>query len=147
MSVLSTSSILNTLVDKYEAIVENVDIDQDGSMRSTKEISTNRQMLIIPTANVMSSEENYQFKEYFSRSNRDKLVGRLLIERFVGNESYYHSYIETLPKPEDLQDFYHYSDNSKEEFEKRSLIKYNWADRRGDYETLIRRIPTNVLII
>lgn len=143
-SVYSTNSILNTLVNKYEAIVENVDIDGEGSMRATREISTNKQMLIIPTANVMSSEENYQFKEYFSRSNREKLVGRLLIERFVGNESYYHSYIESLPKPEELADYYHFSESSKEELEKRSLIKYNWVDRRNDYETLIRRIPTNV---
>lgn len=144
-TVLSNNNnILNTLVNKYEAIVENVKIDDEGKMRATNEISTNKQMLIIPTVNVMSSEEEYQFKSYFSRSSKEKLVGRLLIERFIGNESYYHAFIEALPKPEEIQDYYHYSDNNKEEFNKRSLIKYNWADRKNEYETLFRKIPTNV---
>ncbi len=144
ISVLSTNPILDTLVSKYEAIVENVDIEADGVMRATREISTNQQMLILPIVNVMSSEENYQFKEYFSKSNKEKLVGRLLIERFVGKESYYSAYIETLPKPHELKDYYHFSDNSKEELFKRSLIKFNWADRRAEYDNLITKIPTNV---
>jgi hypothetical protein len=113
-------------------------------MIAKKEISTNKQMLIIPTANVMSSEEKYELKNYFSRTNKEKLVGLLLINRFIGNESYYYSFIESLPKPEELDDYYHYSDSLKEEFTKRSIIKYNFADRRKDYETLIRKIPSNV---
>ncbi len=142
--VLSSNSMLNSLVDKYEAIVENLEMNPSGELKASKEITTNRQIMIIPTAKVISSEENYQFKEYFSRSNKEKLVGRLLIERFIGNASYYYEYIESLPKPDQLEDYYHYSDANKEELEKRSIIKYTWADRRNEYDTLITKIPSNV---
>jgi hypothetical protein len=113
-------------------------------MRAKKEITTNKQMLIIPTANVMSSEEEYQFKGYFSRTTQEKLVGRLLIEKFLGSESYYYSYIESLPKDNELLDYDHYTDSNKEEFNRRSLIKYTYVDRKNEYETLIRKIPSNV---
>ena len=111
-------------------------------MISRKEISTNKQILIIPTANVMSSEEQYQFKDYFSKNAKEKLVGRLLIERFIGQESFYYYFIESLPK--DLEDYYHFNEKNMEEFNKRSLIKYNLPDRKVDYEALMRKIPTNV---
>lgn len=146
MSIISTSPSIQTFTDKYEAIVENLELDSYGNMIATKEISTNKQILILPTSRVISSEENYQFKEYFSRSTKEKLVGRLLIERFIGNASYYYEYIDSLPKPTDLVDYYHYQESAKEAFEKRSLIKYSWPDRRNDYETLIRKIPSNVKI-
>jgi hypothetical protein len=145
ISMISTSSPLESLINKYEAIVENLVQNSDGKMVATKEISTNKQILILPTSRIISSEENYQFKEYFSRSSKEKLVGRLLIERFIGNASYYYEYIDTLPKPSDLVDYYHYTDANKEEFEKRSLIKYTWSNRRNEYETLIRKIPSNVI--
>jgi hypothetical protein len=139
-----TSNSLESLINKYEAIVENLIMNKEGELVATSEISTNKQILIIPTSRVISSEENYQFKEYFSRSNKEKLVGRLLIERFIGNASYYYEYIESLPKVNELTDYYHYSDANKEQLEKRSLLKYTWSDRRNEYETLIRKIPSNV---
>lgn len=149
ISILKLSSLLaynpiESLVTKYDAIVENIVIDQENKMKATTEISTNTQLLIISTGSVMSSEEDYQFKEYFSRSKKEILVGRLLIERFLGNSSYYHSYIETLPKPEEIKDYHHYSETMKEEFNKRSIIKYDWEDRKSNYESLFRKIPTNV---
>ena len=97
MSTISTNSMLDSLVNKYEAIVENLVMASKGIMAATREISTNKQILIIPTSRIISSEENYQFKEYFSRSSKEKLVGRLLIERFIGNASYYYEFIESLP--------------------------------------------------
>ena len=144
VSMVSSSSSLDSLINKYEAIVENLEQNTEGKMVATKEISTNKQILILPTSRIISSEENYQFKEYFSRSSKEKLVGRLLIERFIGNASYYYEYIDTLPKPSDLVDYYHYTDANKQELDKRSLIKFTWSDRRNDYETLIRKIPSNV---
>jgi hypothetical protein len=146
LSVISSisSSSIDALINKYEAIIENLAMHPDGRMTATHEISTNKQILILPTSRVMSSEENYQFKEYFSRSSKEKLVGRLLIERFIGNASYYYEFIETLPIAEELTDYYHYSDGNKEELEKRSLLKFSWSDRRNEYETLIRKIPSNV---
>jgi hypothetical protein len=93
----------------------------------------------------MSSEEKYKFSDYFGKSNKDMLVGRLLIERFIGTESFYFKFIESLPKPEELQDWYHYSDLNREEFNRRNLIKYNFVDRKGEYEALFKGIPENVL--
>jgi hypothetical protein len=137
-------NVLDNLINKYDATVENIEFDSEGRMLARKEISTNKQILIISTGSLMTSEEDYQFKEYFSRSDKEKLVGRLLIERFIGNSSYYHSYIESLPKLDEISDYYHYTDSHKEELSKRSFIKYNWLDRKNDYETLIRKVPTNV---
>ena len=113
-------------------------------MIATKEISTNKQLLIIPTTNIMSSEEDYQFKNYFSKNSKEKLIGRLLIEKFVANDSYFSAFIESLPKIEDLSDLHHYSESQKTEFEKRSLISYNLIDRRLEYDNLVRKIPLNV---
>ena len=144
IAIITSSPSLQSFTEKYEAIVENLHLDSLGNMIATKEISTNRQILILPTSRVISSEENYQFKEYFSRSSKEKLVGRLLIERFIANASYYYEYIDSLPKPSELVDYYHYQESAKEALEKKSLIRYNWSDRRNDYETLIRKIPSNV---
>jgi hypothetical protein len=138
---------MDSLVNKYEAIVDNFVMDSNGLMTAINEISTNKQIMILPTSRIISSEENYQFKEYFSRSGKEKLLGRLLIERFIGNASYYYEFIDSLPKPDDLLDYYHYSEENKEQLEIRSYIRYSWKDRRNDYDTLIRKIPSNVRLI
>jgi hypothetical protein len=111
-------------------------------MIAKKEISTNKQIIIIPTANIMSSEEKYQLKEYFTNNSKQKLVGRLLVERFISQESYYFDYIESIPK--DLEDYYHFSDKNRENFNKRSLVTYQFNNRKSDYEDLMSKIPTNV---
>jgi hypothetical protein len=136
---------MQSLIDKYEAIIENVEMSESGQLKATREINTNTQILIIPTANVMSSEEKYQSSEYFSRNNKEKLIGRLLIEKFIGTESFYFTFIESLPRPEQLEDFYHYSETNKQEFNRRSLVKYNFVDRKADFDALIQRIPSGVI--
>ena len=139
------STNIEKLINKYDSILEDISINEaNGELRAKKEINTNKQILIIPTRNIMSSEENYQFVEYFSRNVKEKLVGRLLIERFIGNESYFYEYIENLPKPYDLYDFYHYSEADKEELNRRNLVKYSFKDRKADFNTLITKIPSNV---
>lgn len=113
-------------------------------MVAVREISTNKQLLIIPTTNIMSSEEDYQFKNYFSKNSKEKLIGRLLIEKFVAGDSYFNVFIESLPKIEDLTDMYHYSQNHKDELEKRSLVSFTLKNRRLEYDELVRKIPLNV---
>jgi len=113
-------------------------------MISLKEISTNKQLLIIPTTNIMSSEEDYQFKNYFSKNSKEKLIGRLLIEKFVASDSYFNVFIDSLPKIEELTDMYHYNQKHTEELKKRSLISFTLKDRREEYDNLVRKIPLNV---
>lgn len=108
-------------------------------MIARKEITTNKQILIIPSRNVMTSEANYQFKEFFSKNNKEKLVGRLLIERFIGNESYFFDFIENLGKSEKLLDFFHYTQNNKNNFQRRSIVQYKFTDRKSEYDSLISR--------
>jgi hypothetical protein len=108
-------------------------------MIAKREITTNKQILIIPSRNVMTSEATYQFKEFFSKNNKEKLVGRLLIEKFIGNESYFFEFIENLKKPEQLLDYYHYTQGNRNNFQKRSLIQYKFADRKIDYDSLISK--------
>jgi hypothetical protein len=113
-------------------------------MISLKEISTNKQLLIIPTTNIMSSEEDYQFKNYFSKNSREKLIGRLLIEKFVASDSYFSVFIDSLPKIEDLGDVYHYNQKHTDELKKRSIVSFELKDRREEYDNLVRKIPLNV---
>ena len=108
-------------------------------MMARKEITTNKQILIIPSRNVMTSEANYQFKEFFSKNNKEKLVGRLLIEKFIGSESYFSEFIDNLKKPELLLDYYHYTQNNKFNFQRRSLIQFKFSDRKSEYDSLISR--------
>ena len=114
-------------------------------MMSLKEISTNKQLLIIPTTNIMSSEEDYQFKNYFSKNSKEKLIGRLLIEKFVASDSYFNVFIDSLPKIEELTDMYHYNEGHTDELKKRSLISFTLIDRREEYDNLVRKIPLNVI--
>ncbi len=95
----------------------------------------------------MSSEEDYQFKNYFSKDSKEKLIGRLLIEKFVAGDSYFSVFIESLPKIDELSDMHHYSQNHKNELEKRSLVSFTLKDRRVEYDNLVRKIPLNVRII
>lgn len=139
------SNKLDTLVNDYEIIAEDIEIKDNGDIMAIREISPSKQIMIIPIKNVISSEEEYQFNQYFSRSSKEKLIGRLLIEKFLGNESIYNSFIEDLPKPNQLLDYYHYDDETKKEFERRSLVKYIYVDRKSEYDSLIRKIPSNVL--
>ncbi len=141
------STNIEKLINKYDSILEDISINEsNGELRAKKEINTNKQILIIPTRNIMSSEEKYQFEEYFSRSTKEKLVGRLLIERFIGNESYFYEFIENLPKPTELIDYYHYFELDISEFNLRNLINYNFQDRKADFNALITKIPSNVSI-
>jgi len=140
------STNIEKLINKYDSILEDINVNEsNGELRARKEINTNKQILIIPTRNIMSSEEKYQFEEYFSRSNKEKLVGRLLIERFIGNESYFYELIENLPKPHELFDFYHYSDEERSELDRRNLVNYQFKDRKADFNALITKIPSNVI--
>ena len=45
--MVSSSSSLDSLINKYEAIVENLEQNNEGKMVATKEISTNKQILIV----------------------------------------------------------------------------------------------------
>jgi len=146
LNIISSNSF-EKLVNKYEGLIEDMYVDEKtGELRAKREINTNKQILIIPTRNIMSSEEKYQFEEYFGRSTKEKLIGRLLIERFIGEESFFHEYIERLQKPSDLIDYYHYNDHNKKELNRRNLIKYSFSDRKAEYDALITKIPSNVII-
>jgi hypothetical protein len=136
---------LSQIVNKYEAIVNDIDFDAEDKMTSLKEISTNKQLLIIPTTNIMSSEEDYQFKNYFSKNSKEKLIGRLLIEKFVASDSYFNIFIDSLPKIEELTDMYHYTQMHTDELKKRSIITFTLKDRREEYDNLVRKIPLNVI--
>ena len=125
--------------------MNDIDFDKEDNMVSLKEISTNKQLLIIPTTNIMSSEEDYQFKNYFSKNSKEKLIGRLLIEKFVASDSYFNVFIDSLPKIEELTDMYHYNEGHTDELKKRSLISFTLKDRREEYDNLVRKIPLNVI--
>ena len=146
----SRISQLNKIVTTYKAIVENIDLreasynqSQKDDLLSNDEITVNKQILIIPTVNIISSEENYQFEEYFSRTTREKLIGRILLEKTLGKDSTFHEFIMTLPK--DFDDFNHFNAAHKEQVEKRMFVSFNNEDKKELYETLVRKIPSNTI--
>lgn len=131
---------------KYDAITENLDLtgelsSSDYTIKAYKEISSNKQILIIPTVHTISSNEDYQFKEYFSRTSKEMLIGRILIERFIGSESFFAEYIGSLPSS--FNDYYHMDEAHKSELHKRSINKHVFEDRKEAYESLIRKIPSS----
>lgn len=133
---------LKEMISKYEIIIENLDLSENNeNIISSREITFNKQILIIPTAYTISSNENYQFKEYFSKNKKELLIGRLLVEKFIGEESYFYEFISSLPKLH--HDFYHFSEKEKEEFFKRSLNSHNFILRKENYENLIKKIPSS----
>lgn len=151
--ISSTSSqskinTLNIISSKYDIILENIDTsesnynkDQIGEIKAFKEITSNKQILIIPTMNSISSEEKYNFKEYFSKSTKDMLIGRLLVERFVGEESFFSDYLNSLPTT--FSDYYHFDEKEQEEFQRRSLNVHSFENRRSNFDNLIRKIPSS----
>jgi len=141
LSISSKIKDINNLISKYEILIENLDLsEKNEKIISSREISYNKQILIIPTAYTISSNENYQFKNYFSRNTKEMLIGRLLVEKFIGEESFFFEFISSLPK---IHDFYHFSEKEKEEFFKRSLNSHNFSSRKENFENLIKKIPSS----
>ena len=148
LNTIYSTSNFEKLILKYEGVLEDIYIEEaTGHLKAKTEIDTNKQIVIIPTRNIMSSEEKYQFQEYFLRSPKETLIGRLLIERFIGNESFFFEFIEQLPKLEELMDYYQYSQQNIDFLNIRNLVKYNFIDRKSEYEALITKIPSNVKLI
>ena len=121
----SKINTLNKISSKYDIILENIDTtennyntDQKEDIKALREITSNKQILIIPTMNSISSEEQYNFKEYFSNSTKDMLIGRLLVERFVGEESFFFEYLSSLPLT--FSDYYHFDEKEQDEFQRQA---------------------------
>ncbi len=135
---------LSKIINKFEAIIDNVDLDKDQTkLYTSKEVSFNKQLFIIPIANTISSVEEYQFKEYFSRSNKDMLIGRLLVERFLGEESLFNDVITSLDGNYSINDYFTYDDKEIAELSKRSLNKHVFENRKANYENLLKKIPSS----
>lgn len=142
---LSHRVSLDDLTKTYDLITEKIKYDKENNqIKSTAEIQTNEQILIIPLTKVISSAEPYQFEEFFNRNQREKLIGRLLIEKFIGQNSTQHQYIESLPSPGELTDYYHYSEENIKELNRRVYFtKGTFENRKEQYESLIKKIPSN----
>lgn len=158
ISIISNNTFKNSenlklISSKYDIVIENIKFDNNNQdqqntitnnyITANKEITINDQILIIPTINTISSTEDYQFKEYFSRSSKEMLIGRLLIERFIGKDSFFNDFLNTFPGPQEINDYYHYSDYHKLELNKRSINKHSFENRKDNYESLITKIPSS----
>ena len=68
---LSHRVSLDDLTKTYDLITEKIKYDKENNqIKSTAEIQTNEQILIIPLTKVISSAEPYQFEEFFNRKQR-----------------------------------------------------------------------------
>lgn len=146
----SKISQMNKVVSTFKAILENIDQNESSytesqgkKLISSEEITVNKQMLIIPTTNTISSEENFQFEEYFNRSAKERLIGRLLLEKTLDKDSVFYDFISSLPK--EFNDYYHFSSNHIDDFDKRSLNKHSFENRQESFDTLVRKIPSNTI--
>ena len=146
---LSHRVSLDDLTKTYDLITEKIKYDKENNqIKSTAEIQTNEQILIIPLTKVISSAEPYQFEEFFNRNQREKLIGRLLIEKFIGQNSTQHQYIESLPSPGELTDYYHYSEENIKELNRRVYFtKGTFENRKEQYESLIKKIPSKKIVV
>ena len=58
-------------------------------------------------------EHDYFLKDYFNANERTKLIGKLLVERMLGESSEYYHYINSLPQPDLINDYHHFSIEEK----------------------------------
>ena len=144
-SSLVQSKDLDKLIKSYDLITDKIIYDKEKDIiKATTEIQTNEQILIIPVTKVISSVEPYQFEEFFSKNQKEKLIGRLLIEKFIGQNSTQYNFIESLPSSTELTDYYHFSEDDQKEFIKRVYHSSNsFENRKEQYESLIKKIPSN----
>lgn len=137
---------MNSLISKYKLIVDGIDLSSGGDKLLAKdEITVNQQMIIIPTSNTISSTEKYQFEEYFNKSQRERLIGRLLLEKTLGSKSFFYEYVNTFPSISKCLDYNHFNDNYIEELNKRSINNHEFKNIKQEFESLLRKIPSNVI--
>lgn len=147
--VLSLETNFNEIKKHYEIITDNIRYDPNAnSIKSISDIQTNQQIAIIPLNRVMSSSEPYQFEEFFNRNHKEKLIGRLLIEKFIGVNSTYYHFIKSLPSSEDLTDYNHFTESQIKEFNNRIFINNNNYTKqnqqlKNEYQQILQKIPSN----
>ena len=147
--VLSLETNFNEIKTHYEIITDNIKYDPNtNSIKSISDIQTHQQIAIIPLNKVMSSSEPYQFEEFFNKNYKEQLIGRLLIEKFIGVNSTYYYFIKSLPSSEDLTDYNHFTESHIKEFNNRIFINNNNyinqnQQLKNEYQQILQKIPSN----
>ena len=142
--------------DLVSTMLQKTQIDMKGKLffdertnkiRALKEIEEGDEIMNIPIQNVISSEEHYEYKEYFNDNSKQKLIGRLLVECLLENKSLYYEYIKSLPQDDELKDYNHLSEKNQKESEKRIFSFNNQTDiieqRKKEFEKLQQKISSN----
>lgn len=142
---ISKVNQMNSLINKYKLIVDGIDLSSGDRLIAKDEITVNQQIIIIPTSNTISSVEKYQFEEYFNKSQRERLIGRLLLEKTLGSKSYFYEFVNTFSVNNKCLNYNHFNDSQKDELTKRSINSHEFKNVNQEFETLLRKIPSNVI--
>lgn len=123
----------------------NVDLT-NSSFIAFRDLYRKDLIFSIPLNLTLHPLEDYPFKEYFNISTKDTLIGRLIIEKILGNESSFYPWLESLPKPFEMKDLYHFSSSELQDFLNRSYEEFIYLKSRKEKFFKIRKnIPLDVL--
>ena len=115
-------------------------------LEATRDIYRKDLIFSIPLNATLHPLEDYAFKEFFNISSKDTLIGRLIIERLLSNVSSLFPWLETLPKPKDMTDLFHFNDRDLGEFLSRSFEDFPYLKSRKEKFLKIRKnIPISLL--
>ena len=126
-------------------ILGNVELESQ-KFKASRDLYRKELIFSIPLNNTLHPLEDYPFKEYFNLSSKDTLIGRLIIEKILGNESSLYFWMESLPKPNEMNDLYHFSSIELQDFLSRSYEEFtNLKNRKEKYLKIRKNLPQEVL--
>ena len=119
---------------------------KDSKFEAIRDMYRKDLIFSIPLNNTLHPLEDYPFKEYFNLSTKDTLIGRLIIEKILGNESMLSTWIESLPNSNELNDLYHFSAADLQDFLSRSYEDFfNLKARKEKFLKIRKNLPLEVL--
>lgn len=139
------SSDISEWIHSQGIILGNIELSNSGFV-ALRDLYKKDLIFSIPLNNTLHPLEDYPFKEYFNISTKDTLIGRIIIEKVLGNESFLYPWIESLPEPSDLKDLFHFSTSELQDFLSRSYEEFAYLKvRKEKYLKIRKNMPLEVL--
>jgi len=138
---------LDSFISSSKIILGNVEFDAKSlDFQASRDLYRKDLIFSIPLNNTLHPLEDYAFKEFFNFSSKDTLIGRLIIEKLLSNESSLFAWLDSLKKPEEMLDLYHFSEKDLEDFQKRSFEDFSYLKvRKEKYLKIRKNLPVSLL--
>jgi hypothetical protein len=122
----------------------NVELRSDNKFYITRDVYQGDIILSIPLSLTIHSLEDFIYKEYFNITEKQTLIGRLLIEKTLGEESSFYPWVTNMHGANEMEDFYHLSEAELKQLNRRSFEEFSLSERRQAFVKLRRNIPSEI---